>query len=314
MKLRNCIVAFALGAFALSSCSEDDDLNVSSSDVPEAVLKAFETNYGKIQDVKWEKKNNFNIARFQTGAIVKSTDTNVTSAWYDDLGSQQQVDQEIPFANLPDAVKSAFETIYTLQYTGWEADDDAHVIDRLDMGLIYVIEIEKGETERELSFSPTGILLKDVLDDDLEDILPVIIPEKIKELIATLFPDNLNIQFLEIETDDDDGSIEVDILDGGVHKEVTISKDGKWMNTSYDVDFATAMDMMDAINPEVLAKLMQMAAEAGFDLNNPAIQDQIEVTVVDDALKGLYFEIEIEVGEDDFEIVVDKDGNITFDN
>ena len=147
----------------------------------------------------------------------KSSDSNHTSAWFDDEGHQYQVDQEIPFNQLPAAEKDGFETIYNLYYAGWEIDDEAHVVDRLNMGLIYVIEIEKGKVERELSFSPIGILLKDVIDDDSDDILPVIVPDQIRELIESLFPHNPDVEILEIE-DEDDGMLEVDVCDGGLHR------------------------------------------------------------------------------------------------
>ena len=151
----------------------------------------FENKYGDIKDVKWEKKNNYNVARFQTGAITKAGNSYTTSAWYDDNGSEKQVNQDIPFANLPEAVKTAFDAYQKKMYADWKADDDVDVVSRLDMGLIYIIEIEKGKEERELSFSPDGVLLKDVLDtDDDDEILPVIVSDEIKKKIAELFPNS----------------------------------------------------------------------------------------------------------------------------
>ena len=191
MKLKNLILAFACCALVFTACSDDDNDKVIPSDVPEAVLKAFENKYGDIKDVKWEKKNNYNVARFQTGAITKAGNSYTTSAWYDDNGSEKQVNQDIPFANLPEAVKTAFDAYQKKMYADWKADDDVDVVSRLDMGLIYIIEIEKGKEERELSFSPDGVLLKDVLDtDDDDEILPVIVSDEIKKKIAELFPNS----------------------------------------------------------------------------------------------------------------------------
>lgn len=314
MKLKNLILAFACCALVFTACSDDDDNKVIPSDVPEAVLKAFENKYGDIKDVKWEKKNNYNVARFQTGAITKAGNSYTTSAWYDDNGSEKQVNQDIPFANLPEAVKTAFDAYQKKMYADWKADDDVDVVSRLDMGLIYIIEIEKGKEERELSFSPDGTLLKDVLDtDDDDEILPVIVTDEIKKKIAELFPNSKSVVILEIDTDDDDNETEIDILDDGIHKEVTLDAKGNWISTEFDTTLPEAMEIMNTLNPEILAKLVAMAGQAGIDLTNPEIIRNTEVTVVDHATKGMYFEVEIEIGDNDLEVIIDKDGNISFD-
>ncbi len=314
MKLKNLILAFACCALVFTACSDDDDDKVIPSDVPEAVLKAFENKYGDIKDVKWEKKKNYNVARFQTGAITKAGNSYTTSAWYDDNGSEKQVNQDIPFANLPEAVKTAFDAYQKKMYADWKADDDVDVVSRLDMGLIYIIEIEKGKEERELSFSSDGVLLKDVLDtDDDDEILPVIVSDEIKKKIAELFPNSKSVVILEIDADDDDNETEIDILDDGIHKEVKLDAKGNWISTEFETTLPEAMEIMNALNPAILAKLVAMAGQAGIDLTKPEIIRNTEVTVVDHVTKGMYFEVEIEIGDNDLEVIIDKDGNISFD-
>ena len=314
MKRKNLILAFACCALVFTACSDDDDDKVIPSDVPEAVLKAFENKYGDIKDVKWEKKNNYNVARFQTGAITKAGNSYTTSAWYDDNGSEKQVNQDIPFANLPEAVKTAFDAYQKKMYADWKADDDVDVVSRLDMGLIYIIEIEKGKEERELSFSPDGVLLKNVLDtDDDDEILPVIVSDEIKKKIAELFPNSKSVVILEIDADDDDNETEIDILDDGIHKEVKLDAKGNWISTEFETTLPKAMEIMNALNPAILAKLVAMAGQAGIDLTKPEIIRNTEVTVVDHVTKGMYFEVEIEIGDKDLEVIIDKDGNISFD-
>ena len=313
MKLKNLILAFACCALVFTACSDDDDNKVIPSDVPEAVLKAFENKYGDIKDVKWEKKNNYNVARFQTGAITKAGNSYTTSAWYDDNGSEKQVNQDIPFANLPEAVKTAFDAYQKKMYADWKADDDVDVVSRLDMGLIYIIEIEKGKEERELSFSPDGVLLKNVLDtDDDDEILPVIVSDEIKKKIAELFPNSKSVVILEIDADDDDNETEIDILDDGIHKEVKLDAKGNWISTEFETTLPEAMEIMNTLNPAILAKLVAMAGQAGIDLTKPEIIRNTEVTVVDHVTKGMYFEVEIEIGDKDLEVIIDKDGNISF--
>lgn len=316
MKLKNLILALACCAFVFTACSDDDDnQKVTPSDVPEAVLKAFENKYGDVKDVKWEKKNDYNVARFQSGAITKAGDSYATSAWYDNDGSERQVDQDIPFANLPEAVKVAFDAYQKKMYADWKTDDEVDVVKRLDMSLVYIIEIEKGKEERELSYTADGILLKDVLDnDDDEDILPVIVSDELKEKIAKLFPDSKNIVFLEIDIDDDDNEMEIDILDNGIHKEVKLDAKGQWISTEFETTLPEAMKVMEAMNPAIMQKLVAMAGQFGIDLTSPEIIRNTEVNVIQHVTKGMYFEIEIEIGGKEIEVIIDKDGNISFDD
>ena len=311
MKLKNFMLAFVCSAFVFTACSDDDDNgNVTPSDVPEAVLKAFENKYGDVKDVKWEKKNNYNVARFQAGAITKADDSYTTSAWFDDNGSEKQVNQDIPFAKLPEAVKTAFADIQKAMYADWKADDEADVVNRLDMGLVYIIEIEKGQEERELSFTAAGILLKDVADDDDDDdILPVVVSEEIKKTIAGLFPDSKSVVIMEIEAADDE--TEIDVLDDGIHKEVKLDAKGNWVSTEFEVTLPDAMEIMNTLNPAILQKLQAMAAQAGIDLTNPEIISNTEVNVISHVTEGMYFEVEIEIGGKEIEVTIDKDGNIS---
>ena len=55
-----------------------------------------------------------------------------------------------------------------------------------------------------------------------------------------------------------------------------------------------------------------MAAQAGIDLNTPEIIRNTEVNVISHATKGMYFEVEIEIGGNEIEVKIDKDGNISF--
>lgn len=307
MKLKNFIYALACLAILFASCSDDEKENNVPSNVPEAVLKAFENKYGSIKEVQWEQKKTYHVAHIQLGLLTKSDANYATAVWFDEKGSEKQVNQEIEFSQLPIPVKTAFELIQSKLYADWKTDD-IEIVSRLDMGLIYVIEIEKGKEERKLSFSPAGDLLKDVIDSD-EDILPVIVPEEIKALLAKLFPDSKELIILEIETDDDE--TEVDILNNKQHYEIKVDNTGNWISTSYETDMSEAMTLID---PIVLSKLISLAQQAGIDLNNPEILKNTEVKVIDHTTKGRYFEVKIEIGDKELEVEIDKDGNIHLDD
>ena len=310
MKMSKLLMMLLCGALFLSSCSDDDDeINVSEKNVPTAVLKSFQKQYKNVGDVKWEQKNQYHVARFNGGTLGRAVGY-TTSAWFTEDGTQHQADQDIDFNALPSVVKDALAAYMQQFYADWKVDD-CEVVVRNGMSLIYVIEIEKGDLEREISISELGDVLKDVLDDDDDDdILPVLIPEELKAALRSLFPETFDaISFLELEIDDDE--IEVDIMESGRHKEVEFDAQYNWVSTEYDVTMEEAMQMLA---PEVLQKLLGMAKLAGIDLLDPEVQKGIEIEVKDHVTKGLTFEIEIEFGDLELEVKIDQNGNIKIDD
>lgn len=312
MKLKYVLIAIVCSVITLTACSDDEkDIPTvcPGSSVPENVVKSFVQIYGDVKDVQWQFVNNYHVANFNGAPLTKS-DSYTTSAWFTPEGKHCQVDQDILFKHLPEAVKKGFDQYAKKFYPDWKVDE-CEVVSRTDMGLIYVIEIEKGEQERELSFSENGDFLKDVLDDDDENdfIFPIVVPNDLKEAVMALFPESKDLSILEIEVDDDE--IEVDVLEGTRHKEVTFSKSMKWISTEYKVTMNEASSLM---NPAVMKKLITMASAAGIDITDPFVQQKMEIEVIEHALKGTYFEVEIEIGNKELEVIIDKDGNITFDD
>ena len=293
------------GTMMFSACSDDDDDKGGGSDknVPQNVLKTFAADFGDVKNVQWEQKSNYYVARFNAAPIRAVAMKYNTSAWYDAAGKRCQVEQDVDAGDIPVAVKTAYEAYKKQCYPDW-IFDECEVLDRAGMGLVYVIEIEKGEQERELTFSPAGDLLKDVLDedDDEDDLWPVEIPEGVKTVLDSLFPGNTLLE-LEIEKD----GLEADILDKGRHKEVKLDRAYNWVSTEYDVTMAEAIDMIDA---EVLGQLKEMASQAEIDIMDPETQKEIEVEVVEDAVEGLYFKIELDYQGNEVDVIVDKEGNI----
>lgn len=308
MKISKLLFMLLCGAMLLSSCSDDDEADLQEINVPTAVLNSFQKLYKGVDDVKWEQKNQYHVARFNGIKLGRSTHYSA-SAWFTSDGIHQQSDQSIDFEQLPVLVKEAFIGYKTLLYSDWKIDD-CEVVLRNGMSLIYVIEIEKGNLEREISVSEFGDILKDVLDDDKEDILPILVPEELKAALLRLFPNTFDsIQFLELEIDDDE--IEIDILDNGRHKEIEFDQHFNWISTEYDVTMEEAMKLLA---PEVVQNLLALAEKLNINLFDPAIQKCIEIEVEEHVTKGLTMEIEIEYGDLEIEVRIDKDGNIKIDD
>ena len=309
MKIKNIFLPTLLGICMLSSCSDDDTLDETNgvpSNVPSNVQQAFNDRFPNVKEVQWDVVKDYHVARFNAPIKGRSTANSfTTNAWFTQEGQYCQADEDIEFANLPMAVQDAFNLYKETMYPDWEIDDCELVI-REGMSPIFVIEIEKGDLEREISVSEFGDILKDVLDDDDEDeILPILIPEKINTVLQEIFPETFEeLSILELEIDDDE--IEIDVIESGKHKEIELDAQYNLVSIEYEVSFVEAQQLM---NEEVFLKLVELAQLAGIDILDENIQKDIEIEVKETS-EGYKFEVEIELGDAEFEVEIDENGNI----
>ena len=171
------------GMFAFTACSDDnspgnqpDGTPLNPTDVPAAVLNAFEKQYPDANNVQWTKKDNYAVATF-----TKSGDTSgQQSAWFAwDNGTWGMTEYEIPYSLLPDDVRTAFEAS---EYAAspWRYDREIDVLQRNETETLYVIEVEKNEagteTEVDLYYTADGLLVKEIIDaerdKDYHEFLP----------------------------------------------------------------------------------------------------------------------------------------------
>ena len=152
------------GAVVLTSCDKEDDIRI--SDVPSAVMNSFDANFPNASRAEWEKKSGCIVADFwQDGMDM--------SAWYNPNGEwlMTESDLGVNLSVLPQAVQDAFKSS---QYANWHVDD----IDKYERpnNVFYLIEIEtKGESDRDLFFAPDGLLLKDDVDKENNEVTPSIV-------------------------------------------------------------------------------------------------------------------------------------------
>ena len=306
MKQKIMMIALMMGMVTLSACSDDDDAPATHTKVPAKVEQAFKAKYPQVTDVQWDHVKEYHVARFNAPKARAAYNTN---AWFTDEGAFCQTDEDIAFSALPVAVQESFNRYKETFYPDWELDD-CEVLVRAGMSPIFVIEIEKGDLEREISVAETGEILKDVLDDDDEDeILPILIPDEIYAALKAIFPETHHLlSILELEFDDDE--IEIDIIEDGRHKEVELNLNYQLVSVGYKATMAEAMKL---INQDLLEKLVAMAEKAGIDLLDENFHRFVEIEVKETA-KGVAFEIEIEMGDLELEIEIDENGNIKIDD
>ena len=308
MKQFKILFTLLLGLLMITSCSDDNE-PTNKNNVPQSVEQAFKAKYKNVTDVQWEVVKDYHVARFNSPITRDASKNYSSSAWFTNTGLYLQSDEDIPFGKLPSEVQNAFNSYKETYYADWEMDD-CEMVAREGLGIIFVIEIEKGNVEREISISEFGDILKDILDDDDEDdILPIIIPEEIRSALKTLFPETFeHFVFLEIEFDEDE--IEIDLLEGNKHKEITLNTKFEWVSTEYKASIHEASLLLQ---PEILKKLEVLAKKYGIDIYDEAFKKQIKIEVEEHLTKGLSFEIEFKIGDMEIEIKIDKDGNLTVD-
>ena len=196
---------------------------------------------------------------------------------------------DIPYAALPETVKSAFEQG---EYSGWRVDD----IDKLEregMETVYVIEVEMKsqgeEKEMDLHYSAEGMLIKAVADTDNDDeghLPPAQTSDAILAFIKEKYPDARLV-----ETEIEYNITEVEIIHGGYYKEVLFDKDNKWISTSWD------------IRPDQLPSVIKQAlAESQY---STYVIDDIEYF---ETPEGNYYLLELELGEKEVKVKMDPTG------
>lgn len=147
-------VVASLGLFAC------DDYNA-----PVSMRNAFKEQYPTAVDVEWERKRGHAVAEF---TIPGEGDC---EAWYTKGGEWVMTKYDIRYSDLPQAVRTAFETEYGAQ----TPVDDVERLERNTGETIYFIEativVNGYLTDIYLDYAPDGTLLRTAVDvDDYDNI------------------------------------------------------------------------------------------------------------------------------------------------
>ena len=126
--MKNVFLLAALSLCLFQSCDNDDNEPVPGY-VSAETKAAFDEKYPAAKDVEWETRNDYLIVDFKQDKVEKE-------AWFDNSGTWYMTETDIPFAQLPDAVKTAFQQG---EYSTWKVDD-VDMIERRDVETVYVIE------------------------------------------------------------------------------------------------------------------------------------------------------------------------------
>lgn len=261
--------------FLGTACDDDNDDKRYTPD--SAITKAFAEKYPDAQRISWENKHGYEVAEFYL-------DKYDTEAWFDNQGKWILTETEIPLSILPAAIR---DDIAAGPYAQWVVKNEVDKIERPDTPTLYIVEVEKGEQEMDLYYMENGVLIKEVPDDDNNNSYqPTIVPNAIKNKLAELYP---NAVFLEYDVEKQ--GVEVDIFDGNIHKEVFFSPEYEWIYTEWEI---YTKDV-----PAVVMQALRASEYAAYTI------DDIHVL---QKPAGLFYEFELEQGDDDTKVTFDSAG------
>ena len=267
-------VLFCFFTFTLASCDDDDDNRHPGNDVVES---AFNKMYPSASGVDWETKGGYFVVDFWQDGKEKE-------AWFDTNGEWYLTETDIRFDDLPEAVKTSHNAG---EYASWHVDD-VDMLERKDMEKSYVIEVEQGNKEYDLYYSTEGILIKAIEDNGNNNYLPDKLPQVVKTYIFTNYP-NAKI----IETEIEKSRIEVDIIDGNVHKELVFDTEGNWLYTKAEVRKEQV--------PQVVMTALQNSQYGSYKIDDIDYMETPE---------GNYYYFELESGDKDVYLKITPDGTI----
>lgn len=118
-------------------------------------------------------------------------------------------------------------------YASWKVDD-VDKIEKTDGSVTYVIEVESGEKEYELTYLEDGTLIRE--DTEWGEHTPIAPGQtsEVKDLVKAKYP-----QAVILDIEEEKGGIEVEIRDGGRQKEVYYALNNgtlSWVHTMYEVE------------------------------------------------------------------------------
>lgn len=265
----------AAGMLTFTACSDDDDNGVPEGShlVSKEVQDAFNTKFPQARDVEWKLKGDYAVVDFDWNGSEHSAWFNPSSAaWY-------MTETDLRYADLPQAVITTHEAG---EYVSWKVDD-VDMLTREGMETLYVIEVEQGNTDVDLYYSPSGILVKTVpdtgTDTDYDGYLPQPDVQDITALVMNMYP---NARIIEI--DREKGMAEVEILDGTVCREVYFDAKNEWVKTVWEVRRA---ELPDAVKQAAATKYPDYVIDDADYVATPA---------------GDYYELDFENKGTDHEI------------
>ena len=221
------------GMFVFASCNNDDEPK-GDGNVPQAVLDAFESQYGETR-ANWSVKDGYAIAQF-------NDNNGDATAWYAlDKGNDawSMTKTEIPYTSLPQDIVTA---ISSSPYASWTPDNEVDVLERNNAERLYIIEVNSGGVEVDLCYTESGILVSETVDSDGKEndytgYLPQTPASGINAWIEQNFP-----KARIVDVDVERNGTEVEIIHDGMKHEILFDASSNWLRTKTEYDWRNTKD------------------------------------------------------------------------
>ncbi len=299
MRIKSLALVLAVSGITLVSCEKE---NTNTLRIDREIENAFREQYSDATRVGWDFREGYYVADFWLNQVE-------AHAWYTPQAAWHMTETDVRYADLPQAVRDAFEAS---EYADWRIDD-VDMLEHPDRETIYVIEVEQAKVEYDLYFTADGVLVKAVQDGagtgtgngtgsgsgsggtgdgtgtgGGSSHRPTTIQESIRAWIAERYPE---ARIVDIETER--GTIEVDIVDGRTPREVVFSSEGEWRYTETEIRQSDLpATVLDAL------KASQYGSWRIDDVDHR------------DSPTGEYYLVELESGEREVVVKIDASGNI----
>ena len=267
------MLALAAAGTILAGCEKEDDIRVDQT-----IKNAFRNQYPDAARVEWEKKAGYYVAEFR----MNNTEA---EAWYSPQAIWYMTETDVRYDDLPQAVKEAHRAG---EYADNWRIEDIDQLECLDLNPVYIIEVEQGNAEYDLYYSPEGVFIKAVPDGNGSGHLPSTVLPAVKEFIAEKYP-----QARIVDIEQGHNRIEVDIIDGRIPREVVFSSAGEWEYTQTEV--------READVPTVVLEARKASEYGSWQI------DDIDHYLTPEAEFYLF---ELESGNREVHLKIDLDGNI----
>lgn len=246
---------------------------------PEAkVVSSLNAKYPRASRVEWEQEKGYQVAEFHEKGVE-------CKAWFNNDGKWIMTESDIKYAALPAAIRSSVEKG---EYSNWKKDD-VDKIERAGMPAVYVLEMKKDAQEIELYYTESGELVK-VITEGQKKQKPAYMPlnQSIRDKITLKYP-----KAVIIEADEENGMLEVDILDNGKNKEVLFTPQNEWVSTTWEI---RKSDIPAAVNA-----ILDEAPYKDYRID--------DVHFVETSSKSYYW-LELEKGNSELKLAVTPEGEV----
>lgn len=294
--MKNLLIA-AAAVLVVAGCERSDGGRGAGDEVSPRVMEAFAERFPGAQNVRWSVKGDYAVADFYWAGTRAADAAANCSAWFGNAdGRWTMTETRIRFDALPQAVRDAFAAS---EYASWQVDDWVDVLYRAGdvEPEIYVIEVEQGGREMDLYYAPDGVLVKSVADADPDcdygDFIPAEPAASIGEYIRTHYP-----SARVIDVDAEYEGTEVEILDGGVKRELFFDRSATWQYTKTEVRRA---DLPAVVMAAWAAS--EYAEAQGYRLDDADLYET--------ASEGTFYRLELESRNGDVKIRITPEGEVS---